>query len=220
MKKALALLISLICLFTAGTVSALSTDYEIDGLKFSLSNNYVVSTKENLTASSSVEGLVFVAISKDGKHQIQARAGVTDFSEQLISFSGLNEEDLAPVGQKLFPDGYQTSEINGQIYFKCSYESDSMVYVTVANKKLYTFTYFGDDFTKLSELVGSITLPEGEKANNLSVVIIVVLLIIIALIIAFLVLIVFSFVKDYRHKKMEQDKNIVSQYIKIKRRKY
>lgn len=224
MKKLMsAALAVLLCFGFAVSVSAVSENYSLDGVKFSISSDYNVLTAKDLTASSGVEGLIFAAISSDGAHQIQCRRTVTDFSEQLGSFKGLLAQDLIPVGQKLFPNGYTTAEFGSNIYLKQTSGDDgnySVLYVTVAGGKLYTFTYFGSDPTRIGEFMVSVTLPDASTHEGPNVVMIVFLSVGIAAFVVLAAILIFSFIKDYRRRKMEQSENIVSNYIKIKRRKY
>ena len=224
MKKLLPILTAIIlCLIIGSPASASVTEHNFDGVKFSLNSGYEIMTDENLTQSSSVEGLIFATISKDGKHQIQCRRTVTDFSNNMKSFKTLSPEHLAPVGQKLFPEGYETAEFGQDIYLKQSIFDNNgykTVYVTVSNGKLYTFTYFGTDPTTIGEFMGTVKLPETKQKGNVNVLMIIILSLSIAAFLVVVVLLVKSFITDYRHRKMEQSENIVSNYIKIKRRKY
>ena len=224
MKRIMAFLCALmLCLFAAVSVSAKVVNHSVEGVKFSLSDGYNLLTKEDLLISSDVEGLIFAAISGDEAHQIQCRRTQTDFSTQLGSFAGLLGEDLKPVGQKLFPNGYDTAEIGNLVYLKNTTVSDGqyqIIYVTVADKNLYTFTYFGTDPSKIGEFMGAVSLPDNAEKNGPNVVIIIVLGLCIAGVVALIVILILSFVKDWRRRQMEQSENIVSNYIKIKRRKY
>lgn len=226
MKRAAAFMISaLILLFTAVPTFASTVNREIDGVKFSIGSEYEVSTAENLASSSTVEGLIFVAISKDGKHQIKAQQKVSEYSTEMQSFKSLSHEDLAPVAQKFdrFKNGYDTSEIGNAVYLKSSVVADDgyeVIYVTVSNGKWYTFTYFGSDPTKMGEFMGSVTLPQTPADKQISTLWIIILSVSILVFTVVIVLLIMSFIKDYRHRKMEQSENIVSNYIKIKRRKY
>ncbi len=224
MKRILALCLALmLCLFAAATASAKLVTHTVEGVNFSLGENYNLLTKQDLLISSDVKGLIFAAISEDEAHQIQCRRTETDFSKQLGSFAGLLGEDLKPVGQKLFPNGFDTAEIGRLVYLKSTTILDGQyqsIYVTVADKKLYTFTYFGKDPSKIGEFMGTVSLPDSATKNGPSVVIIIVLCLCILGALALIIVLILSFVKDWRRRKMEQSENIVSNYIKIKRRKY
>lgn len=224
MKKAFSVIVAvLLCFAAAFGVSAKSVGHEISGVKFKLDENYELLTEKDLLISSDVEGLIFAAMSSDGEHQIQTRCTATDFSKEIGSFRGLLPSDLDPVGQKLFPNGYTTAEFGSHIYLKQISVTDSeytAIYVTVADKSLFTFTYFGSDPTVLSEFMGGVTLPDGNSDSGSISFIVIILYICIAAAVAVLVMLILSFVKDYRRRKMEQNENIVSNYIKIKRRKY
>ncbi len=224
MKKAFICALTIIlCLFAAVSVSAVSAQHTVKDVTFLLSEDYDLMTEEDLLVSSGVKGLIFAAISKDELHQIQCRETTTDFSKELGSFNGLNSEAVAPVGQKLFPDGYDTAEIGHHIYIKNTTETDgqyTVIYVTVCNQKLYTFTYFGDDPLKLAEFMGTVSLPDSTSESDPNILMIVFLSLGILAFLVLIVVLALSFVKDYRRRKMEQSENIVSNYIKIKRRKY
>ncbi len=224
MKKAFICVLSIIiCLFAAVSVSASSTTHTVKDVTFTLSDSYDLMTEEDLLISSDVKGLIFAAISKDEAHQIQCRETVTDFSKQLVSFKGLTGQDLKPVGDKLFTDGYDTAEIGSHVYLKKSVVTDGQytaMYVTVSNGKLYTFAYFGDDPLRLGEFIGSVGLPDSVEESNPNILMIIFLCIGILAFLVMAVILTLSFVKDYRRRKMEQNDNIVSNYIKIKRRRY
>ncbi len=224
MKRIFSAILSvIICAFTVSLASASVAEKEINGIRFCINSNFEVMTAENLTESSTVEGLIFAAISTDRLHQIQCRRTVTDFSSGIKSFKTLSPENIAPIGEKLFPDGYETAEFGQDIYLKQRKVTDGnyeILYVTVSGGKLYTFTYFGSDPTKIGEFMGSVSLPKEETENNVNILMIIILSLSIAAFLVLFVLLMLSFIKDYRHRKMEQSENIVSNYIKIKRRKY
>lgn len=224
MRKIIALLFSLIIVVLAVLpVSAKQVEREIEGIKFTLDDDYKVNTKEDLLPSSSVEGLVFVAISSNSKHQLQARCTKTEFSSQLGTFDGLDEDSVAPAGEKLFPNGYETVTLGSTLYLKSAEVTEggnSVVYVTVKGGKLYTFSYFGDDASKIGEFMASVTLPKEKAKSPVKVFVIIIIALFILLDLVFIIFLIMSFVKDYRRRKMDRDQNIVSQYIKIKRRRY
>ncbi len=224
MKRVLSVFVAAwLCFALFVSASAKSVGHEISGIKFNLSEDYELLTEKDLLISSDVEGLVFAAISSDGENQIQARRTSTDFSKEIGTFKGLLPKDLEPVGQKLFPEGYTTAEFESDIYLKRISENEGQytaIYVTVSDNSLFTFTYFGSDPTVLSEFMGGVTLPGSQSDSSSVSIIVIILYICIAIFIVLLVALAFSFVKDYRRRKMEQNENIVSNYIKIKRRKY
>ncbi len=224
MKRILIAFISLVLvLFTVLPACAKTVEHEIDGIVFNLDDDYQIRTEENLFPSSSVEGLTFVAISSNLQHQIQARVANTEFSRELESFDNLDSETVAPAGQKLFPNGYETVVLGSTLYLKSvetSNDETTVVYVTVSNGNLYTFSYFGPDASRMGEFMTTVTVPKSKADSNVKVFVIIIVSILILVDIIFLYFLVMSFVKDYRHKKQDREQNIVSQYIKIKRRKY
>ena len=180
-------------------------------MEFYLDSDYKIYTADDLLPGSSVDGLLFFAISGDRDHQIQARRTKTEFSTQIGSFSGLDDATIKPAGDKLFPDGYTTVTVGKVTYLKTTGDADG---------ELYTFAYFGKDPSRIGEFLASISIPGTSSGSHLKVYMIVIFAVLIALDIAFIVFLVLSFVNDHKRRKMERDKNIVSQYIKIKRRKY
>ena len=224
MKKLIVCILSLILVLCAVLpVSAKQVQHEIDGIMFSIDDDYKVSTKEDLFPSSSVEGLVFVAISPDQKHQIQGRCTETEFSRQLETFAGQDEDSIAPAGEKLFKNGYETVVFGSTLYLKSTEitsDGNSVVYVTVTGGKLYTFSYFGSDSSKIGEFMTGVGLPQEKKESKMAVFLIILISLFILVDLVFIYFLVMSFVKDYRRRKMDRDQNIVSQYIKIKRRRY
>ncbi|MBO5745495.1 MAG: hypothetical protein J6S13_00205 [Clostridia bacterium] len=216
---ALTVLALLLCTVT----SAKTVTKTIEGITFSISDSYKIFTADKLESPNDVEGFKFAAISNDGKNQIQCRSTETDFSKDMGSFKGLNGEDLKPVGEKLFPNGFETTEMGHDVYLKSTSVNGNefnIVYVTVSDKKLFTFSYFGSDPTVIGEFVGNVNLPDNTTKNNPNVIMIVVLSVAVLGFAVFLGVLIMSLIKDYRHRKMEQSENIVSNYIKIKRRKY
>lgn len=224
MKRIITAAVSLLLIIlTAFSASAASTRHKIDGLEFYLDSDYKIYTADDLLPGSSVDGLLFLAISGDRDHQIQARRTKTEFSTQIGSFSGLDDATIKPAGDKLFPDGYTTVTVGKVTYLKTTGDADgehSTVYVTVSDGELYTFAYFGKDPSRIGEFLASISIPGTSSGSHLKVYMIVIFAVLIVLDIAFIVFLVLSFVNDHKRRKMERDKNIVSQYIKIKRRKY
>ena len=224
MKRIITAAVSLLLIIlTAFSASAASTRHKIDGLEFYLDSDYKIYTADDLLPGSSVDGLLFFAISGDRDHQIQARRTKTEFSTQIGSFSGLDDATIKPAGDKLFPDGYTTVTVGKVTYLKTTGDADgehSTVYVTVSDGELYTFVYFGKDPSRIGEFLASVSIPGTSSGSHLKVYMIVIFAVLIALDIAFIVFLVLSFVNDHKRRKMERDKNIVSQYIKIKRRKY
>ncbi len=224
MKKAVCLIFALlISVFSVLTVSAEVVSYEYNGVKFALGSDYAVSTKEEAEASG-VDGLVFFAVTEDGKHQIQCREKQSDYSKEMGSFSLLSPEDLTPAGNYIFNGNFTTAEFGTDIYLKqtslLENSEQSVVYATVSGGKLYTFTYIGSDITRIGEFMGTVTLPIGDDEGNSNTLIIITISILILAFAVFIVALILSFIRDYRHRKMEQSENIVSNYIKIKRRKY
>ena len=109
MKKVISLIISLLILiFAVLPTCAIGTKRTIEDITFYLDESYGLYTKKDLLPGSSVEGLIFFALSSDQKHRIQALSTVTNFSEQLGSFSGLDGELITPVGEQIFKDGSDT----------------------------------------------------------------------------------------------------------------
>lgn len=224
MKRTVCLFLSaLIFGFSAITASAKTVGHKIGGVSFDIGEDFSVFTSDDLSESSTVEGLVAAVMSSDGSQQIQIRSTETDFSLEMGSFKGLSAESIAPVGRKLFENGYSTVELESNVYLKQSSVEDgkySVIYVTVADKKLYTFTYFGTDPTLIGEFMASVRLTDKKNSDGSSVLMTVILSVLIAAFAVAAGVIILSFVKDYRRRKMEQSENIVSNYIKIKRRKY
>lgn len=222
MKRSFALLAAaIVCLLAV--VPASAAKHSIENISFSIEDGFTVYTSKDLLVSSDVDGLVFAAMSADNLHQIQARCTVTDFSAQLVSFYGLDSEIVAPVGNMIFPDGYETATINSLLYLKSTSYNNAgctSVYVTVNDGKLYTFTYFGADATKMGEFMTTVKLPDSSDGRGVNVYVILLISVFIIVDIGFIVFLVVSFVKDYKRHKMETSENIVSQYVKIKRRKF
>ena len=224
MKKLFFIVISvLICFCNAICVSAATTKHNIDNIKFSLSSEFTVYTGSDLFETSTVEGLVFVAMTESQDHQFQVRCTETEFSKQLKSFYGLDSEIIAPVGNALFENGFETTEISGLNFIKSTSKGDEQytsIYITVNDSKLYTFTYFGQDATKMGEIMSTVKLPVKNAVANDNIYIIILISVFILADIAFIVFLCVLFVRDYKRRKMETNENVVSQYIKIKRRKF
>ncbi len=206
-------------IFTVITATATETAHTIGGIEFKLNSNYTLLTDKDLTADSTVDGLLFAVIANEGEHQIQTRCTVTEFSKELKSFIGLEPESIKPVGNIIFPEHYDITTFGSNIYLKQN-SGNSVIYVTVADSKLFTFTYFGSDASVMGEFMSKVALPQPAGSSNLRLLIIVAICIFLIADIVLLVFLMLSFIKDHRRKKMEMEQNIVSNYIKIKRRKY
>ncbi len=224
MKKVLSVFIAVITVMLCVTSAfAVQKSHSIGDVSFSLDDDYSIYTGKDLAPASSVEGLTFLAISSDKLHQIQGRCTVTEFSKQLKTFSELDNELITPVGEKLFPNGYETLSVGSFVYLKEITKTDNeynVVYVTVSNGKLYTFTYFGTEPSRLDYFMTTVNLPASKTGNNIKLYMIILITVFIIADLVFLTFLILSFVKDYKRRKMEQSENVVSQYIKIKRRKY
>ena len=90
MKK-LCLLFTALILVCFAVCPAFAAAKRVQSVSFHIGDDYTLHTEEQLLESSDVEGLIFAAISKDGKHQIQCRAAKTDFSLQMGSFDGCRD---------------------------------------------------------------------------------------------------------------------------------
>jgi hypothetical protein len=224
MKKIICLIVTVLTVLLCVTSAfAAQTHHTVGDIAFSLDSDYSIYKGDSLAPASSVKGLTFMAVSSDNLHQIQARCTTTEFSKQLDTFSGLDDEILKPVAQKLFDGEYETLKIGSYVYLKelTKNEKDyTAVYVTVSKGKLYTFTYFGTEPSRLDYFVTTVTLPASNRESNVKTYIIILITVFIIADLVFLAFLIMSFVRDYKRRKMEQSENIVSQYIKIKRRKY
>ena len=223
MKRRLAALVLSLVMFFAFTFTVSAAKYEVNKITFSLGDEFAVHTADDLISSSNVSGLLFVGLTSDGSQQIQCRETVTEFSEQLKSFTGMDSEIVAPIGQQIFPDGFDTTVINSLIFLKNTTADGNgytSVYVTVNDGKLYTFTYFGSDATKMGEFMTTVKFPLKASQTGSNVYLIVLISVFILADIVLLGFLGYSFFKDYRQRKMEQSENVVDQYIKIKRRKF
>ncbi len=219
MKKALVLLIIIISVFTVSPAFAAAKEHKVLDVTFTVSDEYKVYKKEDVSPQNVINGFEFAAISKDEKHQIQLRCTTTQFSNETGSFYGVEHSMVIPVAKSLFEDNYDIVTFNNMVYIKNVSNSGTVIYVTVYGKKLYTFSYFGNDASKIGKFMSGVSFP-ALAASKIKVAIVAVLIIFILAALAFLYLLIRSFVNDYNRHKMETSENIVSQYIKIKRRKY
>lgn len=223
MKKALFVMLAVLALILPVSSAFAAGKDTVDGMKFTLPSGYTLYTDDDLGTVSGADGVRFVALSGDRNSQIQMRCTDDDFAKSIGSFYGLDAETVDPAGKKLFEDGYTCVTVNSMAYVKKAYDYDSdrvVIYVTVYDGKLYTLTYFGDDPSEMGEFIGTVSFPSAEKPSPLKAVIITVTVFFIIVDILFAVWLVSSLLKDYRRYKMAKNENVVSQYIKIKRRKY
>ncbi len=220
MKKVIVLLIALIIsVFAVTPALAASKKLTIQDATFTISDEYNAYTKENVSPQNVINGFLFAAISKDEKHQIQLRCTTTQFSKETGSFYGVEHNMVVPVATSLFDKNYDIVTFNNMVYIKNIADGGAIVYVTVYGNKLYTFSYFGNDASKIGEFMSGVSFPAA-STSKLKVAIVAMLVIFILAAIAFLYLLIRSFINDYNRYKMETSENVVSQYIKIKRRKY
>lgn len=223
MKKAISVLLCVFTLiFVFSTVSAASGN-TVDGIKFVLPSGFSLYSGSDLGSVLGTDGLRFAAISSDRSGQIQMRCTDDEFAKSIGSFYGLDGETIDPVGKKLFENDYSAVTLNSMAYIKKNYDygSDRVVmYVTVYKGKLYTFAYFGSDPSDMGEFMGTVGFPQEKNSSALKTVIIAVAVFFILVDIVFAAWLISSLYKDYRRYKIAKSENIVSQYIKIKRRKY
>lgn len=223
MKKLFAALLITIVMLSSVVLSVSAATYKVNDITFSLGNEFTIHTSKDLSSSANVQGLLFVGLTADSSQQIQCRETVTEFSKQLKSFAGMDSEIVAPIGKELFPNSFETTEINSLIFLKTTLTDDNgytCIYVTVNDSKLYTFTYFGTDATKMGEFMTTVKFPVKFSKSGSNVYLIVLISIFILADVVLLGFLGYSFFKDYRQRKMEQSENVVDQYIKIKRRKF
>lgn len=168
------------------------------------------------------ENIILIAVKSDLSEQFEVRAVATDFSKEIYSLKAIKDEEIIEgIGEGLLcTSNFSQYSINGHIFLRNSYDekSQSLTYITIENGKLYTFTYFGNDPFLAAETISGFSIKStgGVSALGLSewIMVIIILLAIIGILVAIVFLTV-SLIKDYKRRKNE---NIVSQYIKIKKR--
>lgn len=186
-------------------------------------------------------GMLLYAATEDNTRQIQVKSWQTDFSKEIGDLSSLDSEALEQAAAALITErpgeillSKQQIRLGNSTYFEMTArvagkQSDFcyVQYVTIQNGSLYALVYYniGSELTaaQMSEARGLLSGFSVEKrsegalsgSNVLLQIVIISAVILAASVLAVLMLL--SFIKDLRSRKSDND---VSEYIRIKRRKF
>ena len=241
MKKIILSMVAILSVFiSALSVSADTIEYKFDKITMSMPSKYTVLYPENLSKNketvqslgTSVEtmkkdfsekGIIFIAVNSENNEQFEMRSTETEYSKEIASLSKIKDDEIInKIGSVLFGNNsFGQYSINGCVYLRENYtsaEQNSVIYVTIENGCIYTFSYFGDDPVRIAEIIGGLRIgtERGLSAMTVSdwIRTIIVYLLIAGLLVA-VILIVVSLIRDFKRRKNE---NVVSEYIKIRKR--
>ncbi|MBP3692023.1 MAG: hypothetical protein J6I80_02125 [Clostridia bacterium] len=172
MKKAVALLLSLIMLLFCG-IPALALEYKDYNVSFELPQEYVEINAKNASDYEEVlkymghtkssfkkhlekNNILLFAILKDNSRHIQLKVNKTEFSEQTQDISLLKNEALNEIGKKIIgstASSWNMVDVGGVIYYEITAngqtdaETCSVQYTTIKNGNVYTLVLYGDKQT-------------------------------------------------------------------------
>lgn len=240
MKKLLSAIF--LCIFVASffSLSALANtvSHTVDEITLKISDKYFVFTPNSTVkdfaalkgsdklkdAFANDNELVFIATTDGLQSQFVVRKTQTEFSKKTESLNGISEEMLKNIAAEItdlpYEGVYTTGNVNYLRFDNKSEAISTTLFVAIENGNLYTFNYYGNDVFVSAELLNGVTIQTKKEISSVSVktvVIIVIVWLVIAAVAIFLIYLVISFIRDY---KISHNENDVSNYIKIKRRKF
>lgn len=185
------------------------------------------------------DGLLFFAASPDRARQVELRCLQTEFAEQVGDLSLLDEATAARMADSLIAAdtraGWKLIEQDGLRFYEISTAtSDSggrfcaLQYVTVRNGLLYDLTCYSAgetlteaDRTAAASLLAGLSIPKQSGSFSLfdaeSIFLTVLIWAAILAALAAAGFLLYTFYADLRRRKNE---NEVSEYVRIKRRKF
>lgn len=221
---------------------AVARQYDIRGygIELALPDEYIVITRDNITNNSetvkaighsneSIENYMnkndvyAIGVARGNTCQVQLKCIKTEFSSEVDSLSNLEQQNILDIGQKLFKNEFKIIRQNETVFYVNNFAAENhsgVDYVTIRNGALCTIVFYGCDSQQQQQVIEGITFKERSKVSAASsstvfeIIIISLLLLAVAIAVLFIII---SFISDWRKKR---DENIVSKYIKIKRRKF
>ncbi len=187
----------------------------------------------------SKDGLLLFAASADGDRQVQLKCVQTDFTAEIGDLSLLDDTKAREVASKIISDTTKATwdlfEFSGMKLFEIrTSTADSggafctVQYVTIRNGSLYTLACYSAgenlaqaDLDAAAEMLSGFRIQQQKQkfsvfdAESIFLTALICLAILAAL--GVMGFIVYSFFKDAKRKR---DENDVSEYVKIKRRKF
>jgi len=232
-------MVILLSLFTL-TVQAEAYTFKDENLQIDFPDGYTVLTPNNLSKNSDIvedighsvtslktkmnnDGIILMAVAEENQQQIQLKSATTTFTSQIVSLSSLSSSQLDTVAKQIVGNDYEVVYKNGTVFLKISTstrEYNSSQYITVENGKLYTLVYYGADQSRLDTVLNSMIITKNSKFSlhdGTTIFQIVLISAFVVTVLVAIVLIIISFIKDF---KKRNDNNDVRDYIKIKRRKF
>ncbi|MDO4742999.1 MAG: hypothetical protein Q4B04_03050 [bacterium] len=210
------------------------------GVGLDLPDEYVVITRDNTDdnieiieaighSQESLENFMnkndvyAIGVAQGNTRQIQLKCIKTEFSSEVDSLSNLGEQNISEIGYRLFGSEFKILKQGETVYYVNEFATENysgVDYVTIKNGVLCTVVCYGCNSAQQQQILENVIFKEKSKVSVASsstvFEIIIISLLILAVSVAVL-FIIFSFISDWRKKR---DENIVSKYIKIKRRKF
>ena len=230
------ILSALLCL----PVSAAKDD-PMSALDYRFPSSYTTLTRNNLSRNSTLvkklgftpsdlknymnqENIYIIAAGEEAAGEFHIKCIESEFSKEIVTFSGLNSQALTRINSTLF-DGNAEACVIGKsdtVYFRTKSKVQAAdfytyQYTTVENGKLYSFVYYGDSEQEIDEFMKTLKI---KRSGNTSPTVVATGIFVAIVIIAGLVamgVIGITVVRDIK-KPTEETYTDVEQ-IKIKRRK-
>ncbi len=230
-----AVLIAAVCLARPAFAETVELQ---NGIEFEAPDGYTVLTAGNLKKNSETvaalgygvdalqskmgeKGIVMLAVDLDGGSQVQLQAAQTAFSKDVGDLTGLSDEEIREIGEKIVPGSFTAVDINDWPFYETFPEggggSSALVqYITFKSGILYTFSFYGDDKNEAGKLAGGLKVPAEKTPGNKSVGTAVLLWIVIVAAAVTVIAVVVSIVNEIAGGAEDND---VRRYIRIRRNK-
>ena len=215
--------------------------YSVEDIKFSLPDDIILLTSGNLSSHSqevkalghttaslkkamAEKQIYAIGVDESNTEQYMIRITETQFSEQVGSLSGLNDEALAAVNREMFSSNASIRKVNETVYFSTVTYTEGVSfktyqYVTLNNGKIYSFTYYGNEEGKMTDFMSGVTVKEKGSGKSLgeTVTLVALAVIMVASVVA-MFFIGASVVRDIRAGRPESGDGSEGRFT-IKRRK-
>lgn len=212
MKRPIAALLAAAVAVLLLTVSVSAESYSVNGVRFSLPEEFVLLTENNLsshgdevkalghTAASlkntmREKGIFAVAVTESNSEQFLFRVSESEFTAQVGSFANLDESAAEAVNRELFAGKATRKTVNGDLYFVTVTHTEgagfkTYQYATVKNGLLYSFSYYGTAEGRMTELMSGLRViedSEAKSAGEIASLVGVILIMVIALVAMFFI---------------------------------
>ena len=246
MKRKITLSVLILMLIFAFSFSAFSVSFKDEGIKYKAPDGYEVITRDNFSDSSEIinqlgytistisdyfnkNGILMLAVNEDFSKQIQIKCTETDFTLQTDNITSLDEKSAVEIASKMLGVGKEKFKlvlINDVRYIETRSIMDSgdnkyavIQYITIANGKLYTLSYYSNSASVTQSVVSEgwsaaskleiskLDKKIGESVDNTITVVVITLSVLFACAVIVYVFITFFF--DIKKKRESSTEGII-----------